>query len=174
MGLAADLEADVLVRNRARESQQITKWISDKAVGVASQKACALNSRVLEIVSIWWVSSSEQPRAIPVDPLRDEAGNTSQLDFWNLRFVMCKYLFFSNHPPFKSHDIGYNGPNHSSLTGVAMEGINGTAGRCTHSAHGCVGNQAIVLASSPKVVKRSIKTTRCLPCMCHKCFPFYF
>lgn len=79
MGLAADLEADILVRNRARETQQITKWVSDKAVCVASQKACAINARVLEIVSLWWVSCSDTPGAIPIDLLRDEARNTSQL-----------------------------------------------------------------------------------------------
>lgn len=79
MGLAADWEADILVRNRARETQQITKWISDKAVGIASKMACALNSRTLEIVALWWVSCSDQPRAIPVNHLRAEASNTSQV-----------------------------------------------------------------------------------------------
>ena len=59
--LARELEADGLVRNKA------------KTCGVASMKACSLNNRVLEILALWWVRVKDLPCAIGIDLLRLEA-----------------------------------------------------------------------------------------------------
>ena len=72
MGLAADWEADVAIRNRGRAKETLTCWPSQCGTGIASMKACALNARVLEWTATWWVSFCDNPIAIPIDMLRQE------------------------------------------------------------------------------------------------------
>lgn len=72
--LARELEADGLVRNKARSNDgAIMAWPSSKTCGVASMKACSLNNRVLEILALWWVRVKDLPCAIGIDLLRLEA-----------------------------------------------------------------------------------------------------
>lgn len=73
MSLSADLEADPQIRSRGRQNARITIWPSLEATGVPSVKACALNTRPLEILATWWVSMTDVPSSIPVDLVRNEA-----------------------------------------------------------------------------------------------------
>lgn len=73
MGLAAEWEGEVVIRNRARKDGRLTAWPSVKTTGVASMKACSLNKELLLHTASWWVQFCEQPASIPVDLLRAEA-----------------------------------------------------------------------------------------------------
>lgn len=67
-------EKDFLVRAQGRDHGQLTIWSDPKCQGIASQKACALNSKLLEHTATWWVSQAELPSAIPINLLRVEVG----------------------------------------------------------------------------------------------------
>ena len=71
--LAARLEADGSLRERARKMAHLTIWPSPATTGIPSQKACALNCKCLEVLAGWWVQKSDSPVAIPIDMIRDEA-----------------------------------------------------------------------------------------------------
>lgn len=73
MGLAADFESCGIIRNVGRQHDALMRWPDAKSTGVASMKACSLNSRQLHLTTQWWVRFAEQPRAIPIDLLRSEA-----------------------------------------------------------------------------------------------------
>ena len=72
MGLAADWEAVGLIRNRARQNGALTVWPDTKSQGVASMKACAMNSDLLKVTAQWWVQYCDQPASIPIDLIRAE------------------------------------------------------------------------------------------------------
>ncbi len=71
--LAVLFEGSSLLRSRAREQGQLTCWVKPEAVGIASQKAAALNSEALEILAGWWAPQSVQPTSVPINILRPEA-----------------------------------------------------------------------------------------------------
>ena len=79
--LARELEADGIVRNKARSTGMIMAWPSTKTCGIASMKACSLNSRVMEILALWWVRVKDLPCAIGIDLLRLEAPEQVQRCF---------------------------------------------------------------------------------------------
>ena len=72
MGLAADWEADSMLRRRCLETGQLTSWPSKKTTSIPSMKAAALNARCLELTASWWVSMCDSPATIPIDLLRSE------------------------------------------------------------------------------------------------------
>lgn len=72
--LAARLEAESSLRERARKMAQLTMWPSPATTGIPSQKACVLNCKCLEVIAGWWVQKSEGPHAIPINLIREEAG----------------------------------------------------------------------------------------------------
>ena len=72
MSLAADLESEPTLRNVGRETHGLMCWPDKKSQGVASMKACSLNSALLGVTSRWWVQMTAQPSAIPIDLLRCE------------------------------------------------------------------------------------------------------
>ena len=67
-------EKDAWVRVQGRDNGQLTIWNDAKCQGIASQKACALNAKILEHTATWWVSQAELPCAIPINLLRVEVG----------------------------------------------------------------------------------------------------
>ena len=71
--LASDWEADASIRNNSRRLGCITKWPSTKCVGVASMKACSMNGTALLLTAKWWVQMCDEPCAIGIDRLRNEA-----------------------------------------------------------------------------------------------------
>ena len=73
MVLADDFESCAIIRNVARQHGALLRWPDSKSTGVASMKACSLNSRQLDLTTKWWVRFAEQPGAIPIDLLRTEA-----------------------------------------------------------------------------------------------------
>lgn len=73
LALSKAWEADALLRNRGRQNEGITVWPDAKSMGVSSMKACSQNSRLLEMVSQWWVERADKPSSIPIDLLRAEA-----------------------------------------------------------------------------------------------------
>ena len=68
--LAEQWEQEAIVRSRGRQNNRITIWPSVQATGVASMKACSMNSRLLHLTALWWVERSDQPAAIPINELR--------------------------------------------------------------------------------------------------------
>ena len=63
-----------MLRNRGRTHKQLTTWPSPATVGIPSNKACVLNSRVLEILASWWTQENfDSPRVIPIAELRCQA-----------------------------------------------------------------------------------------------------
>ena len=72
--LSADWEADAMLRNRGRQQGTLTIWLKPEATGVASMKVAAMNHKLLEITSQWWVQLCDQPSAIPIGMLRSEVG----------------------------------------------------------------------------------------------------
>ena len=76
MVVAADFESCAIIRNVARQHGALMRWPDSKRTGVASMKACSLNSRQLNLATKWWVRFAEQPQAIPIDLLRNEADET--------------------------------------------------------------------------------------------------
>ena len=63
-----------MIRQKARQSQQLTTWPSADTIGIPSQKACVANAKLLELTAMWWTSATEVPAAIPIDFMRSEAG----------------------------------------------------------------------------------------------------
>ena len=73
--LAEALESSDVVRRRILEppNQVLTRWVNDKAIGVSSVRAMALNTHALEITAKWWVERCPDPKTVPVDRMRKEA-----------------------------------------------------------------------------------------------------
>ena len=71
--LATCFEECGVLRARARDDQQLTTWPSAQAMGIASQKAAALNVRALCLLAQWWCPQKDAPSAVPIGPLRTEA-----------------------------------------------------------------------------------------------------
>ena len=72
------LEREECIRALARTHKSLTVWPSEATIGIASRKACCKNSKLLELVALWWTSASEHPSAIPIDRLREEVGISSK------------------------------------------------------------------------------------------------
>jgi len=72
MGLAAEWEAEPLLRNRGRVKGALTAWPAPELTGVSSMRTCALNSKILEITANWWVCYCDIPSAIPIEMVRSE------------------------------------------------------------------------------------------------------
>lgn len=70
--LAKAWEAEGIIRSRGRHNGQLTIWPSKDTIGIASQRACALNHAALELSASYWVERSAEPAAIPIGILRDE------------------------------------------------------------------------------------------------------
>ena len=73
IALAIDWEAEACLRARARDLNRSTAWPSPTTIGVASMKACALNSRALEPTATFWVQHSDKPCTIPINDIRHQA-----------------------------------------------------------------------------------------------------
>ena len=77
--LAHEWESDSLLRNRARQNGCMTVWPSPAAVGVASIKACSMNSKALEILAKWWLQLEPvYAKIIPIDKLRPEDSSSNK------------------------------------------------------------------------------------------------
>lgn len=94
--LSTLFEGSSLLRSRAREQGQLTCWVKPEAVGIASQKAAALNSEALEILGGWWAPQTLQPTSVPINILRPEARGWklikyslyTELDNWGSWFIL--------------------------------------------------------------------------------------
>lgn len=71
--LAALWEADPFLRAQARETGSLTKWPSEKVIGIASTGAMSLNIKAMEPLASWWAKQKDLPQAIPIDRMRSEA-----------------------------------------------------------------------------------------------------
>jgi hypothetical protein len=70
----ADLwEADPFLRGLAREKGCLTKWPSEKVIGIASTAAMSLNTKSMEPLASWWAQQKDLPQAVPIDVIRPEA-----------------------------------------------------------------------------------------------------
>ena len=72
--LAQDWESKQCVRARAHKNSMITMWPNQSQIGVPTSPACSLNSVPLTCLAKWWVQRSDEPKAVPIDPLRRQAG----------------------------------------------------------------------------------------------------
>ncbi len=70
--LADKFESDGFIRQHGREFQRLTSWPSPAQIGIASMKACSINSKALEVMAGWWVEKADMPSAVPIHPLRSE------------------------------------------------------------------------------------------------------
>jgi len=86
--LAWALEEDGIVRNKARSNGVIMCWPCPKVCGIASMKACSLNSRVMELLALWWVRVKDLPSAIGIDLLRAEAPESKDVSIPQKTWVM--------------------------------------------------------------------------------------
>jgi hypothetical protein len=86
-------EGEPSIRNRARENSCLTTWPSPTTIGIPSQKACALNAKVLEKTALWWSAASEVPAAIPIDRLRAEV-RFVQTGRPSIRNIFLDMLFY--------------------------------------------------------------------------------
>ena len=86
--LARALEEDGIVRNKARSNGVIMCWPCPKVCGIASMKACSLNSRVMELLALWWVRVKDLPSAIGIDLLRAEAPESKDVSIPKKTWVM--------------------------------------------------------------------------------------
>ena len=162
--LSADWEADTMLRNRGRQQGVLTTWLKPEATGVASMKAAALNHKLLEITSHWWVQLCDQPSAIPIGLLRSEVGikieKMKQISNLNLKLIIpwffglaLKYHFglrckknllinttlLSEPNPKSSQKIFFmHSPNPQ---GECLAQLNGSARGCIQSWSGRVGHQ---------------------------------
>ena len=70
--LADRFESDGFLRSRGRELKRLTSWPSPALIGLASMKACSMNSKALEVMAGWWVEKADMPSSISIHPLRAE------------------------------------------------------------------------------------------------------
>ena len=72
--LARLIEESEPLRRRILEKpeQVLTRWVNERAVGVASVAAMRLNHRALEVVAKWWVERCDFPKTVPIDRMREE------------------------------------------------------------------------------------------------------
>ena len=73
-------ELPLRMRMHDAEFPYLTRWVRNKqsgafAIGVASVKAMALNTKVLEVVANWYCPVQKYPKALPIDILRREVGS---------------------------------------------------------------------------------------------------
>ena len=71
--LAHQWENDAGLRSRARNDGQLCIWPDPKLVGIPSNRACVLNAVPLTYAARWWTSQKDQPSAIPIKLLREQA-----------------------------------------------------------------------------------------------------
>lgn len=78
--LAAAWESIRLLRRRVKDDKApyITRWLNPKAINVASVKAMVMNETALVAIAEWWCPTVDYPKAIPIDYLREEAGNVEK------------------------------------------------------------------------------------------------
>ena len=58
-----------------KPEQVLTRWVNERAVGVASVAAMRLNHRALEVVAKWWVERCDHPKTVPIDRMREEVNH---------------------------------------------------------------------------------------------------
>ena len=69
------LEEEPIIRQRARENQQILRWPSLETVGVPTVKAVLLNVKAVYLVTDWWtLCQPEEACCIPIENIRQEVG----------------------------------------------------------------------------------------------------
>ena len=75
--LGASWESIKLLRRRVKDDKApyMTRWLNPKAINVASVKAMVLNEASLVAMAEWWCPTIDYPKAIPIQTLREEAGN---------------------------------------------------------------------------------------------------
>ena len=71
--LAHQWENDAGLRSRARNDGQLCIWPDPKLVGIPSNRACVLNAVPLTYAAGWWTVQKDQPAAIPIKLLREQA-----------------------------------------------------------------------------------------------------
>ena len=72
--LAAILEDDPNIRQRARDKKLILRWPSKERTGIPSIEACTVNVGPMILVCGWWCALQPTPDIIPVGILRREVG----------------------------------------------------------------------------------------------------
>ena len=77
--LAKIFERDETIRRRILEKpdQILTRWVSQRATGIASVAAMRLNSQALTLLAELWTRHCPFPKTVPVDFMRDEAGSVA-------------------------------------------------------------------------------------------------
>ena len=68
------LEQDGEIRDLARSNRQLTQWPSEDCIGVPSCTAIGYNLRLILEVVDWWGKQQSEPKPIPVDIIKREAG----------------------------------------------------------------------------------------------------
>ena len=86
--LARLLEESSELRRRVLEKpeQVLTRWVNDRAIGVASVNAMKLNHLALETVAKWWVERCPYPKTVPVERMRDEVSRHRCCKIWLVFF----------------------------------------------------------------------------------------
>lgn len=74
VSLASLWEAEVSLRQRARETGRLTAWRNSKLVGLASVDAMTYNLTLLEVLATYWTARSDLPKAVPIGVVRPEVG----------------------------------------------------------------------------------------------------
>ena len=99
--LSAALEAQHSLRQRMLRVGQLTQWLNDKAIGIKSVKAMALNHVALEVVADWWCRQyPTMVTAIKINEIRAEVGNPKQTPDAKL------FLLFIS--MFKAHNFKFH------------------------------------------------------------------
>lgn len=90
--LAKAWEAEPILRQNVLDEKfpYMTRWVNEKAVGIPSVRAMALNFWALEVLARVWVPLQDSPKCVPVEYLRKEVGPSA---FFLL--CMCAFLFKS-------------------------------------------------------------------------------
>lgn len=75
-------EKELPLRQRMHDAEfpHLTRWVRNSktgnfAIGVASVKAMALNTKLLEVVAHWYCPVQKFPKALTIDVLRREVGS---------------------------------------------------------------------------------------------------
>ena len=82
--LARMFEESESLRRRILEKpeQVLTRWPSERSVGVASVAAMKLNHGALEVVARWWVERCEYPKTVAIDRMREEVKHHPWYRIW--------------------------------------------------------------------------------------------
>ena len=76
--LAKAWEADLSLRQRARETGKLTAWRNTKLIALASCDAMKYNVAALEILARHWTAMTDLPKAVPIALIRSEVRYTSK------------------------------------------------------------------------------------------------